>query len=48
MSRSQGPPPRADLVREAVKTHFEHVFRKLGVSDRTAAVAQALRGGLIA
>ena len=30
-----------------VKTHFEHLFRKLGVSDRTAAVAQALRGGLI-
>jgi DNA-binding CsgD family transcriptional regulator len=30
-----------------VKTHFEHIFRKLGVSDRTAAVAQALRGGLI-
>jgi ATP/maltotriose-dependent transcriptional regulator MalT len=30
-----------------VKTHFEHIFRKLGVSDRTAAVAQGLRGGLI-
>lgn len=30
-----------------VKTHFEHIFRKLEVSDRTAAVAQALRGGLI-
>jgi DNA-binding CsgD family transcriptional regulator len=30
-----------------VKTHFEHIFRKLGVSDRTAAVAHGLRGGLI-
>jgi DNA-binding CsgD family transcriptional regulator len=30
-----------------VKTHFEHIFRKLRVSGRTAAVAQALRGGLI-
>jgi len=30
-----------------VKTHFEHIFRKLAVPNRTAAVAQALRGGLI-
>ena len=30
-----------------VKTHFEHIFRKLDVSDRTSAVAQAIRGGLI-
>jgi DNA-binding CsgD family transcriptional regulator len=30
-----------------VKTHFEHIFRKLGVGDRTAAVADAIRGGLI-
>jgi DNA-binding CsgD family transcriptional regulator len=30
-----------------VKTHFEHVYEKLGVSDRAAAVAQALRTGLI-
>lgn len=30
-----------------VKTHFEHIFEKLGVSDRTAAVAQAIRSGLI-
>jgi PAS domain S-box-containing protein len=30
-----------------VKTHFEHVYEKLGVSDRTAAVAEALRSGLI-
>jgi DNA-binding CsgD family transcriptional regulator len=30
-----------------VKTHFEHIFSKLEVGDRTSAVAQALRGGLI-
>lgn len=29
-----------------VKTHFEHVYEKLGVSDRASAVAVALRGGL--
>lgn len=30
-----------------IKTHFEHVYEKLGVSDRAAAVAQALRTGVI-
>lgn len=30
-----------------VKTHFEHVYTKLGVSDRAAAVAMAMRDGLI-
>jgi len=30
-----------------VKTHFEHIYRKLGVGDRTEAVAVALRLGLI-
>jgi DNA-binding CsgD family transcriptional regulator len=30
-----------------VKTHLEHVYRKLEVSDRTAAVAHALRAGFI-
>jgi PAS domain S-box-containing protein len=30
-----------------VKTHFEHIYEKLGVGDRTAAVAHALRTGLI-
>jgi DNA-binding CsgD family transcriptional regulator len=30
-----------------VKTHFEHIYEKLGVGDRVAAVAQALRTGLI-
>lgn len=30
-----------------IKTHFEHIYDKLGVSDRAAAVAYALRTGLI-
>jgi ATP/maltotriose-dependent transcriptional regulator MalT len=30
-----------------VKTHFEHIYRKFGVSDRASAVAEALRLGLI-
>jgi DNA-binding CsgD family transcriptional regulator len=31
-----------------VRTHFEHVYDKLGVRDRAAAVATAMRLGLIA
>jgi two-component system, NarL family, nitrate/nitrite response regulator NarL len=30
-----------------VKTHFEHIYRKLGVADRASAVAEGLRNGLI-
>jgi len=30
-----------------VKTHFEHIYAKLGVGERAAAVALALRTGLI-
>jgi PAS domain S-box-containing protein len=30
-----------------VKTHFEHLYEKLGVRDRGAAVAEGLRNGLI-
>jgi DNA-binding CsgD family transcriptional regulator len=30
-----------------IKTHVEHIYEKLGVGDRVAAVAQALRTGLI-
>ena len=30
-----------------VKTHFEHAYQKLGVSDRAAAVAEGIRRGLI-
>lgn len=32
---------------ETVKTHFAHIYEKLGVSDRAGAVALALRTGLI-
>lgn len=32
---------------QTVKTHVTHIFEKLGVSDRTEAVATALRRGLI-
>jgi DNA-binding CsgD family transcriptional regulator len=30
-----------------IKTHFQHIYEKLGVGDRAAAVAHALRTGLI-
>jgi PAS domain S-box-containing protein len=30
-----------------VKTHFEHIYKKLGVPDRASAVGEALRQGLI-
>jgi DNA-binding NarL/FixJ family response regulator len=33
--------------RATVKTHLAHVFDKLGVSDRTAAVAAAFRKGIL-
>lgn len=32
---------------DTVKTHVEHIFEKLSSSDRTAAVAEGLRRGLI-
>jgi DNA-binding NarL/FixJ family response regulator len=32
---------------DTVKTHLEHIFEKLGASDRTAAVAEALRREII-
>jgi DNA-binding NarL/FixJ family response regulator len=34
------------ISRATVKTHFEHIYANLGVSDRAAAVARALRDGL--
>lgn len=33
---------------QTVKTHISHIFNKLGVNDRTEAVATALRRGLVA
>jgi two-component system nitrate/nitrite response regulator NarL len=49
---SQGksvPAIAAELVLGAttVKTHVGHLYEKLGVSDRAAAVAEAMRRGLI-
>lgn len=44
-----GPQIAAALVVSpaTVKSHFEHIYAKLGVSDRAAAVAVGLRSGLI-
>jgi PAS domain S-box-containing protein len=44
-----GPQIAEDLVvsPSTIKTHFEHIYEKLGVSDRAAAVALALRTGVI-
>ena len=36
-----------EVSEATVKTHFEHIYRKLGVPDRASAVAEALRQGLI-
>jgi PAS domain-containing protein/DNA-binding CsgD family transcriptional regulator len=35
------------IERSTVKTHFDHIYAKIGKSDRAAAVAHALRRGLI-
>jgi ATP/maltotriose-dependent transcriptional regulator MalT len=35
------------ISRGTVKSHLEHIYAKLRVANRTAAVAQALRTGLI-
>ena len=58
-ARAGGPRrPRAGALRArdrrelvlstaTVKTHLQHLYEKLGVSDRAAAVAEAMRRGLI-
>ncbi len=38
---------RLHVSTATVKTHLQHIFEKLEVSDRSAAVAQALRRGLL-
>jgi two-component system, NarL family, nitrate/nitrite response regulator NarL len=38
---------RLHLSTGTVKTHLTHLYEKLGVSDRAAAVAQAMRRGLL-
>jgi DNA-binding CsgD family transcriptional regulator len=45
-----GPAIAQELVvsRATVRTHFAHIYAKLDVSDRAAAVARAIRLGLIA
>jgi two-component system nitrate/nitrite response regulator NarL len=35
------------LSPETIKTHLRHVYDKLGVSDRAAAVAEGMRRGLV-
>jgi PAS domain S-box-containing protein len=47
----QSPPEIARILVVSpgtVKTHFQHIYKKLGAHDRASAVAQCLRGGLIA
>jgi FixJ family two-component response regulator len=47
------PPPHAAIALQlhvstaTVKTHLQHVYEKLEVSDRASAVAQAIRRGLL-
>jgi DNA-binding NarL/FixJ family response regulator len=38
---------RLQVSESTVKTHLEHIYTKLGVSDRASAVGEALRQGLI-
>jgi DNA-binding CsgD family transcriptional regulator len=38
---------RLGISPATVKTHFEHIYAKYGVPDRVAAVAKAVRAGLI-
>ena len=42
-----GDVERLFLSPATVKTHLQHLYGKLGVSDRAAAVAEAMRRGLL-
>jgi two-component system nitrate/nitrite response regulator NarL len=39
---------RLVLSPSTIKTHLENIYEKLGVADRSAAVAIAVRTGLVA
>jgi PAS domain S-box-containing protein len=38
---------KLEVSESTVKTHFEHIYAKLGVTDRASAVGEALRRGLV-
>ena len=38
---------RMQLAVPTVKTHIQNIYAKLGVNDRGAAVAEAMRRGLV-
>jgi two-component system nitrate/nitrite response regulator NarL len=38
---------RIHVSTATVKTHLQHLYEKLGVGERAAAVAQAMRRGLV-
>jgi two-component system, NarL family, nitrate/nitrite response regulator NarL len=45
--RRANPAGKLYISPDTVKTHLEHIYQKLGATDRTAAVAEALRRRLI-
>jgi hypothetical protein len=46
-ARAARSPERLCIGSTTVKSHFAGIYARLGVSDRTAAVATAMRYGLI-
>ena len=38
---------RLNVSRSTIKTHLDNTYRKLGVSDKTAAAAEMMRRGII-